>query len=144
MRFFRQQMAFLRFPYIGFVRSPGCRRRFFSANMTYSAGMPWWNMIFHGGISNSMVGNDIPRWETQFHGGKWWHFLLVYPASTPIHKGGGLRPPPQTGWLLEWIPLWMGVEAGLARRKSHRGISCATVEYHFPPWNLKPHCGMSY
>ena len=32
------------------------------------------------------MGNDIPRWEMIFHGGKWWDLLLAYPASTPIHK----------------------------------------------------------
>ena len=58
--------------------------------------------MFRCGISNSMVGSDIPRWEMKSHGGKWWDVLLAYPASTPIHKGthkggGGQRPPP---------PLW--------------------------------------
>ena len=28
-----------------------------------SCGQPRWNMIPHGGIQNSMEGNDIPRWE---------------------------------------------------------------------------------
>lgn len=73
--------------------------------------MPWWTMIFHSRMSNSMAGNDIPWWEMKFHGGEWWDFILAYPAPAPIHKGvhKGGRPPAAYPFL---EPLWMGVEAG--------------------------------
>ena len=103
------------------------------------------NTIFHSGISNSMVGNDIPQWEIEFHGGKWWDVLLAYPASTPIHEGGVLPPPPQRG-AASGRPLLCGYPCGWVSRLgrqggdltiSHRGISFPTMEYHLPPWNSK-------
>ena len=48
--------------------------------------MPWWNMIFHGGILNSVVGNDKPQRQIKFHGGKWWGLPPCTPATTPIHN----------------------------------------------------------
>ena len=59
--------------------------------------MAWRNIIFHDGILNFMVEDDIAQWKTKSHGGKWWNFPLVYPAPKPIHKGGGLRPPHHKG-----------------------------------------------
>ena len=39
------------------------------------------------------------------HDGKWWDFILAYPASTPIHKGGGAASgrPPLCGYPHGWM-----------------------------------------
>ena len=110
----------------------------FGKRLRFSAegGQPWWHF-------------KLPPWD----------FLLAYPASRHPSirvstKGGGRRPPPLCGGGRRPLPLWMCVEAGRARRKSHnfppwnimshRGISFPPVEYHFPPWNFKSHRGIAY
>ena len=105
--------------------------------------MPWWDEISLGGMFNSEVGNDMPWWAMKFHGGKWWDFPLAYPASTLIHKGGGLRQPPQRGVASCRPPFVDTLTNGCRGWADNEEITALpNMEFHSPPWSIISHHGI--
>ena len=99
--------------------------------------IPHWDLKFHG-------GKLIPRWAMKVHGGTWRHFLLAYPASTPIHKRGGLRPPPRRGAAFGRPPFVDTPIDGCRGWVGKAEIpSFPAVNFHFPPWSMLFYCGIS-
>ena len=98
-----------------------------------------------GGKSYSTMGNEIPR----LGNGRISSLPIQprQPCTKVSTREGSRRPPMICGGNPRPPLLWMGVEAGLARKSSHHlppWNLFSTTENQIPPWSFQSHRAISH